>query len=104
MLKSIHKFLCPALFATIIFSVLLSGCIYTKVKLPLDIDTSQTQLGEKIGKSHVHSIAWLFSWGDAGTAAAAKNGGITTIKHLDKEYFLIFFGLYYRQTTIAYGD
>ncbi|MFC1815299.1 TRL domain-containing protein [Thermodesulfobacteriota bacterium] len=104
MFKSFNKFLCPLLFAVIIFSALLSGCVYTKVIVPLDIDTSQTQLGEKIGKSHLYSIAWLFTWGDAGTAAAAENGGIKTIKHLDTEYFLIFFGLFYRQTTIAYGD
>jgi len=106
MFKSIRNFLCPVLFAAIIFSVVLSGCImFTKVRLPLDIDTSQTQLGEKTGKSHAYSILWLFAWGDAGTAAAAKNGGITIINHLDTEYFWLLGGvLYYRQTTIAYGD
>jgi len=104
MFKSLNIFLCPVLFSVIIVSTLLSGCIYTKVRVPLDTDTSQTQLGGKIGKSYAYSIAWLFMWGDAGTAAAAKNGGITTINHLDKEYFIILFGLYSRETTIAYGD
>jgi hypothetical protein len=104
MLQSLNKLLCLVLFVTIIFSALLSGCIYTRVRVPLDIDTSQTQLGNKIGRSHAYTIAWLVTWGDAGTAAAAKNGGIKTINHLDTEYFLIFFGLYARKTTIAYGD
>ncbi len=104
MFKFLNKLFFPVLFSVIVVSILLSGCIYTKVRVPLDIDTSQTQLGGKIGKSHVYSIAWLFNWGDAGTAAAAKNGGITTINHLDREYFIILFGLYSRSTTIAYGD
>jgi hypothetical protein len=47
---------------TIIISTLLSGCVYTKVRVSLDTDTYKTQLGSKIGKSHAYSIAWLFSW------------------------------------------
>ena len=98
-----HKFFL-VLFTTIIVAGLLSGCVYTKVRVPLDTDTNKTQLGSKIGESHAYSIAWLFFWGDAGTAAAAKNGGIKTINHLDAEYFVILFGLYSRLTTIAYGN
>jgi len=93
-----------ALVTTIIISTIFSGCAYTKVRVPLDTDTNKTQLGSKVGESHAYSIAWLFFWGDAGTAAAAKNGGIKTINHLDAEYFVILFGLYSRLTTIAYGD
>lgn len=81
-----------------------SGCMYGKVKYPLDRDVAQTRLGEKVGTSSAHSVAWLVSWGDAGTAGAAKNGDILTINHLDGEYFVLLFGLYARQTTIAYGD
>jgi len=92
------------LFTTLIISTLLSGCVYTKVIVPLDTDTDKTQLGSKVGESHAYSVAWLFFWGDAGTAAAAKNGGIKTINHLDAEYFVILFGLYSRLTTIAYGN
>jgi hypothetical protein len=83
---------------------LLSGCMYGKVKYPLDRDVAQTRLGEKTGTASAHSVAWLVSWGDAGTAGAAKNGGLRTINHLDGEYFIVLFGLYARQTTIAYGD
>lgn len=83
---------------------LFSGCLYGRVKYPLDRDVAQTQLGEKVGAASAHSIAWLVSWGDAGTARAAENGDIRIINHLDGEYFVVLFGLYARHTTIAYGD
>ncbi len=49
-------------------------------------------------------MLWLFAWGDAGAAAAAKNGGITTMTHMDRELYGILFGIYTRTTTIVYGD
>ncbi len=81
-----------------------SGCLYSKVRYPLDQDVDQTRLGEKVGTSSLYSVAWLVSWGDAGTAMAAKNGDIRIINHLDAEYFILLGGLYARYTTIAYGD
>ena len=104
MFKYLNNAFCFALLTALIISSFLTGCVYTKVKVPLDTDTYKTQLGSKIGESHAYSVAWVFSWGDAGTAAAAKNGGLTTINHLDTEYFVILFGLYSRLTTIAYGN
>ena len=83
---------------------LFSGCLYTKIKTPLDTDVSETQLGEKTGSSSYYCILWLVAWGNGGTEAAAKNGGITTVNHLDSEYFSILFGLYSRRTIIAYGN
>ena len=44
------------------------------------------------------------AWGDAGTEAAARDGNIKVIKHLDVERNMWLFGLYARVTTIAYGD
>jgi len=88
----------------LIFLLLFSGCLYTKIKTPFDTDVSETQLGEKTGHSSYCCILWLVAWGNGGTEAAAKNGGITTINHLDSEYFSILFGLYSRRTIIAYGD
>lgn len=91
---------------SILFPFLLfcSACIYSEVKLPLDTDLNETSLGEKVGRSSLQSVAYLFAWGDASTHAAAENGGITVIKHLDAEYNSYFFGLYSKRTTIAYGD
>ena len=83
---------------------MLSGCLYGKVRYPLDRDVAQTRLGEKQGIASARSVAWLVSWGDAGAAAAAENGHIQIINHLDGEYFVLLFGLYARHSTIAYGD
>lgn len=81
----------------------LPSCVYTDITTPLDIDLQDTDLGDKIGRSKYQSVCGLVAWGDAGTQAAAKNGGITTLKHADQETMVILFGLYTRQTTIVYG-
>lgn len=81
-----------------------SGCFYLDTTLPLDTDVSVTKLGAKKGVSHVQSIAWLVAWGDGGTEAAAKDGNLTVINHLDTRVLMILFGLYTRTETIAYGD
>lgn len=88
----------------ILFMALFSGCMYGKVRYPLDRDVDQTRLGEKVGTASAYSVAWLVSWGDAGTARAAQNGDIRIINHLDGEYFILLGGFYARHTTIAYGD
>ncbi|BBO81704.1 TRL domain-containing protein [Desulfosarcina ovata] len=82
----------------------LSGCAYVNVKSPLDVDLDQTQLGEKTGVAEARSILWLFAWGDASYAAAAAEGGITTMRHADQEVFTILFGLYTRWRVVVYGD
>jgi hypothetical protein len=74
------------------------------VTSPLDTDTNNTSLGTKVGRAESQSILWLVAWGDAGTAAAARDGGITTVTHLDVHYYSILFGLYSSRETIAYGD
>ena len=91
-----------AVFLSLFF--VFSGCAYMDVKVPFDTNLDQTVLGKKVGKSSCHSILWLVSWGDAGTAAAARSGHITTINHMDRKALCILFGLYYRHTTIVYGD
>lgn len=81
-----------------------SGCIYSKVIYPLDTDVQQTQLGQKVGRASSQSFFWLVATGDGGVEAAAKEGGITVINHLDVERYVLLFGAYVRVTTIAYGD
>ncbi len=81
-----------------------SGCAYVHVKEPFDTDLDKTIRGDKEGKASYQSILWLIAWGDAGTAAAAKDGEITVLNHIDKEILCILFGLYYKETTILYGD
>ena len=84
--------------------MLLSGCFYAHVVTPLDTNVDKTVLGQKTGKAQSYSLLWVAAWGDAGTAAAAKSGGITTVNHMDREIFSVFFGIYTEVTTIVYGD
>lgn len=88
----------------LIASLAMSGCVYAKIRTPLDTDVAATTLGPKVGTADNQSVLWLVAWGDAGTAAAARNGGVTTINHMDQEIFIVLFGLYTRTTTIVYGD
>jgi len=80
------------------------GCVYSHVITPLDTDVDATRLGDKVGRSDLHSVLWLVAWGDAGTQAAAAEGGLTTINHMDVETLAVLFGLYYHRTTIVYGE
>jgi hypothetical protein len=82
----------------------LPGCLYTHIKAPLDEDLQETKLGSKMGTATNKQVLFLFAWGDAGTQAAARNGGITTLTHADQEIFSILWFVYTTQTTIVYGD
>jgi hypothetical protein len=96
------RLLCVAALAAALLSS--TGCVYMNVRQPLDTDLQNTDLGSKVGESDAQAILGLVAWGDAGTRAAAKNGGITTIKHADQETFAILGIVYTRVTTIVYGD
>jgi hypothetical protein len=56
----------------------------------------------KVGRAEAWGIL-LYATGDASISAAASNGGITRIHHVDHETFNIL-GLYARYTTIVYGE
>jgi hypothetical protein len=72
-------------------------------KAPLDIDNDETQLGSKLGTSSTQNILGLVSWGDGSTRAAAQNGGISTIRSADYEFYSVL-GIYSKYTTIVHGD
>jgi len=84
--------------------LLLSGCLYTHIQTPLDVDLDHTQLGNKIGTSEWQTVLWAVAWGDGGTQAAARQGGLTVINHADHETLVILGGVYSRERTILYGD
>jgi hypothetical protein len=93
------------LFAVVLITAfLVTGCLYAHVITPYDTNLDKTQLGQKVGKASMQSVLGLVAWGDASTAAAAKQGGIATINHMDKEFLNIVFGIYTETTTIVYGD
>ncbi len=83
---------------------LLSSCAYVDVKAPFDTDLNRTELGAKVGTAEAYSLLWLFAWGDASYAAAAKNGHITVLRHADQEYFQLLAGLFTRWRVVVYGD
>jgi hypothetical protein len=87
-----------------LMTMLMSGCMYTKVQRPYDRDYDETELGTKEGRASFRSVFWLVAWGDAGTRAAAENGDIKVIRHADAEYYMVLLGLYTRVTTVLYGD
>ena len=90
--------------ALVLIAIMLSGCPYSHVTLPLSVNLNETDVGSKKGEASIYSVLWLFAWGDSGAAAAAKNGGITTMTHMDRELYGILFGIYTRTTTIVYGN
>ncbi len=97
-MKALTIFLC------IFCNIALTGCFYAHVTTPLDRDVDKTTFGSKTGTAESQSVLWAVAWGDAGTAAAAKNGGITTVNHMDQELLSVFFGIYMKSKTIVYGD
>lgn len=88
----------------VLIAIMLTGCLYSNITLPYGTELNRTELGHKKGTSSMYSVLWLFAWGDAGAAAAAKNGGITMLTHMDREMYSVLFGIYSRHTTIVYGD
>ncbi|RJQ85412.1 MAG: hypothetical protein C4519_03310 [Desulfobacteraceae bacterium] len=82
----------------------LTGCAYVNTKTPFDTDLEKTDLGTKVGTAETYSLLWLVAWGDASYAAAARDGGITVLKHADQETFQVLLGLYTRIRVIVYGD
>ena len=90
--------------AAIVVMILMTGCLYTHVVMPLDTNLDKTVLGPKTGKASMYSVLGLVAWGDSSSAAAAKQGGIATLNHMDREFLNIVFGIYTETTTIVYGD
>jgi hypothetical protein len=90
-------------------AVLVAGCAVghapvvapiTVVKGPLSAGPAATS--PKVGKSEAWGII-LFSTGDASISAAATNGGITKIHHVDHETLNIL-GIYARYVTVVHGE
>ena len=92
--------------AVVIIALALSlcSCAYVNIKTPFDTNLDKTELGTKKGVAQAYSILWLFSWGDASYATAAKNGHITVLRHADQQIQQVLFGLYTRWRIVVYGD
>jgi hypothetical protein len=78
-----------------------TGAWYTDVKAD-SVSTSNAG-GNKVGRATAKSYVGLVALGDCSTDAAAKNGGITKISHVDYESWSIL-GLYATTTTVVHGE
>jgi hypothetical protein len=85
-------------------SAVLNGCIYLNATYPLDTNMNRTPMGSKVGKASSYSVLWLVAWGDSGSHAAARNGGLTVIHNADDKDLVILGGVFAKRTTIVYGD
>ena len=79
------------------------GSGYNNTGAPVNLQFRQSELGTRVGRAGTMSILGLISSGDCSVAAAARRGGITTIKHIDAD-FLNVLGIYGEYTTVVYGD
>lgn len=102
--ETMDKSLLMRAICVVLAAALTSGCVYMNVQMPLDTNFEQTELGEKEGTASAYSVLWLVAWGDAGSKAAARDGGIEVINHADTKHLMILGGLFARTTTVAYGD
>lgn len=82
----------------------LPGLLYTDVKYPSYYDGVEASgPGSKRGTASATSILALIATGDASIEAAAKNGGIKTIRTADTHGTSIL-GLFSTYTTIVTGE
>lgn len=72
-------------------------------EFPIDTDYANTRLGERMGRSASHSILGLIAWGDSSVRAAAVEGSISRIDHIDAT-FLNVLGVYSRYETVVVGS
>jgi TRL (tRNA-associated locus)-like protein len=91
-------------------AALITGCavghgpvvapVTINMKGPVSAGPAMT--GSKVGRAEAWGIV-LYATGDASISAAASNGGITKIHHVDHETMNIL-GIYAKYTTIVYGE
>ncbi len=75
----------------------------SSIQAPLDIETSNKQIGKKRGSSSVYTILGLISIGNASYKAAAEDADITVIKGSDYSFLNVFY-LFQKTTVTVYGD
>jgi hypothetical protein len=78
-----------------------TGFWYTDVQGPGTV--TGNQVSNKTGTATATSILGLFGTGDASIEAAARNGGITKIHHVDYQTKSIL-GIYATFTTVVKGE
>lgn len=77
------------------------GSLYADLTAPMSTDMNKA--GTKLGTAMSSSILGIIATGDSSIETAAKNGGITTINHVDY-HFKNILGVYSEFTTKVYGE
>jgi len=95
-----------------LLSVGLAGCLSAPfqppsgavsiTKAPLSTE-GNWEVGSKKGEASSFSVLGLYASGDCSIAAAARNGGLKKIGHVDYEYFNVI-GIWQKATVIVYGE
>jgi len=76
------------------------GVVYNDQRAPL---FGGRETGTKEGRASAYSALMMVGWGDCSLDAAARNGSIRQIKHVDYELLSVL-GMYQKFTTIVRGD
>ena len=102
----------PGILAVACTAVLAAGCIsapfkppmglYSEVSAPLSTE-GPIQIGTKTGESSSKTILGIVATGDCSIQAAAKNGGLKRIDHVDYRYKNIL-GIVQETTVVVYGE
>lgn len=79
------------------------GMIFSDVKAPLMVDYDKAQVSPKSGRAESVCILGLVTTGDNSIQAAAAQGGIQTIEHVDYQYFNVI-GVYQKTTVVVFGQ
>ena len=81
------------------------GLFYSNATYPVTATGAEVKdLSDlKKGEASASSVLYLVEVGDAGVDAAAKNGGITKISHIDVNELTVF--IFFRKLTVTvYGE
>ena len=102
-------------FAIVLASLLavgLAGCLSAPFQPPSGVVSVTTaplstevnwEVGSKRGEASSTSVLGLYASGDCSIAAAARNGGLKKVGHVDYEYVNIV-GVWQKATVIVYDE
>ncbi len=79
------------------------GAVFTATSGPIDTDVDQTTIGNRSGSASSVCVLGMFAFGDASISAAAEDGNLSTVNHVDYSYLNVLY-LFQSFTTIVYGD
>ncbi len=81
----------------------LYGALFTEVQGPVLATSNPAPANMKVGEAEAQTILGLIAQGDCSIEAAAQDGGITKIHHVDHETKNIL-GIVATYKTIVYGQ